>query len=288
VLALTILATPAGADDGCGTLSFSFAGTRLLNDGISNSAGPFRVDIPAGVYTVTLIASDNHDSQIDAESQSGEQYHVVLDSGYVSPASIDIPDDANTSKTVISSQVIEQSNSISVRHGGAPGINSVDVVCVGFTPVAPAPEPAPEPATPEPVTPGPVTPAPEAPTPEPEPVSELVPSVDPVVAEPGEDGTNVDEPPVEEQPADEPAPVQDIGDPVQLVRDPPGATDAPAIDAPAPTPQVEGIPVTRDGEIPLLAITGPSTEAVTLVSAGLLFIALGGVLLRRERRYGDA
>jgi len=250
-LALTTLASPAGANQGCGELSFSFDGTRLLNDGISNIAGPFAADIPAGTYTVTLIASDQHDEQVDVPSQDGEQYHVVLDSGYVSPASTDIPDDANTSTTVISGQVIAQSNAISVRHGGADGINSVDVVCVGFTPepqvvVEPAPEP--------------------------------------------------DASPIVEPEAPEPPPTQDIGDPVELTRppaplvDPPAAPDTPPTAPPAVEPvadtQVEGVTITAD-QVPLLAITGPSTEAFAMVIAGLTLIAIGGFLVRRERRFSE-
>lgn len=133
---LALLGSPAGAADGCGTYSFGFDGTRLLNDGISNSAGPFAADIPTGTYTVTLVSHDHHDTQVDIPSQLAEQYHVVLDSGYVSPASSDIPDTANNMTTTFAGQQIDASAEISVRHVGTQGINSVDVVCVGFTPEA--------------------------------------------------------------------------------------------------------------------------------------------------------
>jgi LPXTG-motif cell wall-anchored protein len=48
--------------------------------------------------------------------------------------------------TIFPGQVIGASTSITVRHGGVPGINSVDVVCVGFTP-----EPDPDDVIEEPV-----------------------------------------------------------------------------------------------------------------------------------------
>lgn len=141
---LPALASPLGATEGCGTYSFGFEGTRLLNDGISDSAGPFPVDLPGGVYTVTLIAHDHHDTQVGVPTQPGEQFFVVLDSGYASPLSSDVPDDETLTTTVFSSQQIEASTSIRVQHGGTSGINSVDVVCVGFTP-EPSADPTVEP-----------------------------------------------------------------------------------------------------------------------------------------------
>jgi len=49
---LTLTPVAAGAQNGCGEYSYGFAGTRLLNDGISDSAGPFTIDLPAGTYDV--------------------------------------------------------------------------------------------------------------------------------------------------------------------------------------------------------------------------------------------
>jgi len=51
----------AGATMGCGQTSFGFEGTRLLNDGISNSAGPFSITLPAGTYDVVMQSYDAHD-----------------------------------------------------------------------------------------------------------------------------------------------------------------------------------------------------------------------------------
>ena len=166
--ALAAMSTPAGAAQGCGTYSYEFTGTRLLNDGISNSAGPFPANIAAGTYTVTLVSHDHHNAQVDVASQTGEQYHVVLNSGYISPPSTDIPDAQTTITTTFTGQVIGASTAISVRHGGAPGINSVDVLCVGFTP-EPAVEVDVEPSVEKPPAPPPALEQPPAATPVDEP-----------------------------------------------------------------------------------------------------------------------
>jgi hypothetical protein len=214
---LALLSSPAGAANGCGTYSFGFDGTRLLNDGISNSAGPFAADIPAGTYTVTLVSHDHHDTQVDVPSQLGEQYHVVLDSGYISPASSDIPDATNNMTTTFAGQQIGASAEISVRHVGTQGINSVDVICVGFTPEA------------------------------------------------------IAEPVVEE-------PEQDISVPLTLVRDP-EVTPPPAIDA-----EVKGVVESPLPVAAQLAITGPSTQAITLLIVGFALIAIGALLTREGKR----
>lgn len=254
---LALISPPAGAQNGCGTYSYGFAGTRLLNDGISTSAGPFAATIPAGTYTVTLVSHDHHDTQVDIPSQTGEQYHVVLDSGYVSPPSNDIPDTATTITTTFTRQVISASTTISVKHAGAPGINSVDVLCVGFTPEAVA----------EPVTE-------DAPTPD-------LPATPPPTV-----------PPLEQITVETPAPTQTPGDPVQLERDPAGPTTdipEPAVVRPETPvePEVRGIVETPTPPLLQLAITGPSTEAFMLIGLGLALIALGGLLVRGERRFSS-
>lgn len=229
-VALPGLFSPAGASEGCGTYSFGFAGTRLLNDGISDVSGPYPIDLPSGTYVVTLVAHDHHDTQIDVPTQPGEQYVVELDSGYVSPPSLDIPDDQNGTTTVYTEQKIAASSSITVRHGGVPGINSVDVVCVGFTPQE---------------------------------------DVQPVVEEPQL------EPPTVSQPIE--TPVQDIGDPVSIVREP--AIIPPATVIPEVKGLVEAPPVT-----PQLAITGPSAFAQYLVGLGAIMIIAGIAMVNRSNR----
>lgn len=241
----------AGAATGCGTYSYGFEGTRLLNDGISDVSGPYPIDLPAGVYTVTLVAHDHHDTQVNIPTQSGEQYVVELDSGYTSPPSTDIPDDQILTTTVFTNQTVDASKQITVRHGGEPGINSVDVLCVGFTP-----EESQDPVV-------------EVPAPEP-----------PAIETPTSDGPVVEDPtpetPVVQPPASDP-PVQDISDPVSIIRIP--EIVPPAVVVPEVSGTVELPPVT-----PQLAITGPGAHAELLLSVGAVLIAFGVLLVRRERR----
>ena len=159
----------AAASDGCGEYSFGFLGTRLLNDGISDSAGPFPITLPTGVYDVTLESFDDHTAHPGQVDQTAEQYVVILDSGWVSPPSIDIPDDSNRATTVHRDQVIAESTAISVRHLGEGGVNSVDVLCVGFTPATVAlgltEDPVDEPESSDPIDPLSLT-RPQSETPE--------------------------------------------------------------------------------------------------------------------------
>lgn len=127
-------ATALGAQTSCGEYSFAFPGTRLLNDGINDSAGPFTIELRPGTYDVTMRSHDAHD-QHPGQLQNGEQWYFVLDSGYTSPRTPDIPDDQNTVSLTVPGQRIDASTSIIVRHNGTGSINSVDVVCVGFTSV---------------------------------------------------------------------------------------------------------------------------------------------------------
>ncbi|NNC81231.1 MAG: hypothetical protein HKN94_13900 [Acidimicrobiales bacterium] len=136
LVALVVQTSPASANSGCGTYSFGFTGTRLINDGISNSAGPFNIELPGGTYDVTVWFDDHHDQQPDPH-QPNEQFHVRLNGGYTSPATPDLPDDANASTHTFHSQTISPASQISVFHRGVGGVNSINVECVGFTPSAP-------------------------------------------------------------------------------------------------------------------------------------------------------
>ena len=254
---------PAAAATSCGEYSYGFEGTRLLNDGISDSAGPFAIDLPAGTYTVTLVSSDHHSTQTTSQSQLAEQYVVVLDSGYVSPPSADIPDSVDSVTTTHVGQVIDASSAISVRHLGLPGINSVNVLCVGFTTEASADDAADD-ATEEAED--------DASSESDGPVADEAPASD----DDGSDGADdSDEQGAVEPPAEQ---TQDIADPVSLVRDPP-QTDAPALEI--VEPEVEGVVEERPVQ---LAITGPSLAQV-LVLLGVSMIALGVGLVSRERRH---
>lgn len=180
-ISLTLVGTaaPAGASGPCGDYSFGFQGTRLINDGISNSAGPFAIQLPAGTYDIVMQSHDAHDEHPGQVEQTQEEWYFVLDSGYVSPFTIDVPEDANTSMTAASAQAIGNSASITLHHRGEGGVNSVNPVCVGFTATTPAAPIAPE--VEEPVVSPPV--APEEP-PAVEPVDETPDEVPEVVSPP--------------------------------------------------------------------------------------------------------
>ena len=126
------VAGPLGAQSEC-SFRFAFEGTRLLNDGISNTAGPFDLALDAGTYTITVISYDDHDLQPEIGTQPEESFHIVLDSGYRSPATSDIPDDVNSVTTVFEGQVIEDSTTITLEHVGIDfGVNSVQPLEICF------------------------------------------------------------------------------------------------------------------------------------------------------------
>lgn len=140
-VALMGTANAASATMGCGEYSFGFEGTRLLNDGISNTAGPFAVELPAGTYDVLMQSHDAHDEHPGQVEQTQEQWYFTLDSGYVSPVTTDVADESNTVVDEFDGQDITESASITLHHLGQGGVNSVDPICVGFTTVAPAEKP---------------------------------------------------------------------------------------------------------------------------------------------------
>jgi hypothetical protein len=136
-LALLAMATPASAVMGCGQYSFAFDGALLLNDGVSNTAGPFAIEVPAGTYDVAVQTHDAHDENREQLEQTQEQVYFTLDSGYVSAVTTDIRSDRNTAVDEFLGQEIGASTSVVLHHLGEGGVNSLDVTCVGFTPVAP-------------------------------------------------------------------------------------------------------------------------------------------------------
>lgn len=141
IMAAGILVTSAGAvgaaSEGCGSTSYGFTGTRLLNDGISDSAGPFTIDLPAGTYDITMRSNDNHPSPDYQVEQTQEQWYFSLDNGYVSPPTLDVPADQTEITTTLGPVELEAATAITVHHLGEGNINSVNVECVGFTLAAP-------------------------------------------------------------------------------------------------------------------------------------------------------
>lgn len=138
ILAAGILVTSAGAvgaaAEGCGSTSFGFTGTRMINDGISDHAGPFTIALPAGTYDITMLSNDNHPTADYQVEQTQEQWYFTLDNGYVSPPTNDVPADQTTMTTSVGSVELTAATSISVHHLGEGGVNSVNVECIGFTP----------------------------------------------------------------------------------------------------------------------------------------------------------
>ena len=130
---------------GCGDYSFGFTGTRLLNDGISDSAGPFAIVLPAGVYDITMEASDNHPSADYQVEQTQEQWYFTLDNGYSSPPTPDVPADRTQVTMTVEGVELAEATAISVHHLRQGGVNSVNVDCIGFTPSIVAPPTTTEP-----------------------------------------------------------------------------------------------------------------------------------------------
>lgn len=145
-VAMTSTGFASASAIGCGDHSFGFAGTRLLNDGISDSAGPFAIELPAGVYDITMQGSDNHPSPDYQVEQTQEQWYFRLDNGYVSPPTPDVPNDQTQVTMTVTSVDLAAATAISVHHLGEGGINSVNVDCIGFTTSTVAPPATTEPA----------------------------------------------------------------------------------------------------------------------------------------------
>lgn len=136
VIAGMVLATgPAlgAVDGGCGEYSYGFTGTRLINDGHSTSAGPFAIDLPAGTYDITMLSDDNHPSATYQTQQTQEQWYFVLDNGYQSPPTNDVPNDRQEIMTNLGEVELSAATTITVEHLREGGLNSVNVECVGFT-----------------------------------------------------------------------------------------------------------------------------------------------------------
>jgi len=154
----------AGAQSSCGEFSFSFAGTRLLNDGISATAGPFPIELPAGTYDILLESHDNHPNGEYQTEQTAEQFYFTLDNGFTSRVSNDIPANGETMSTLFEAVPVERATSISVHHRGVGGVNSVNVVCIGFTThVLDTPAVFQDPPTPSTTTVAPLVPQPSPP-----------------------------------------------------------------------------------------------------------------------------
>lgn len=133
LLSVISVAVPVSAETDC-SFELQFQGINLLNNGNNDTAGPFDVDIEAGTYNIVVQSFDNHDAQADLglAPQPEEQFHIVLDSGYRSPATNDVPADENTATTVFRDQTVEASTSLTLEHTRVGNINSVFPISVCF------------------------------------------------------------------------------------------------------------------------------------------------------------
>ena len=136
-LSLASAAIPAGAQTECHA-ELSFDSVHLLNNGQNDTAGPFSIDIDAGTYTIIVESFDDHDAQVGIGTQPEEQFYLVLDSGYRSPATNDIADDQNSVTTTFTGQVIDASSSLVLDHARLGGVNSVWPRSVCFVQEVPA------------------------------------------------------------------------------------------------------------------------------------------------------
>lgn len=249
-VAVVALGGPAGASSACGELSLDFPAVALLNNGVDNTAGPFPIAVPSGSYTVIMDSFDDHSIKAAQITQTEEQWHFVLDGGYVSPNTTDIADDQNGQRDVFSDQEIAASSAITLVHRGHGNVNSVHPKCVGFVRTV-EPEPAPIPVE-EVITPiEPDLPL-EAVEPEPEqtPIESAVEPTEGIVDEPADEAANETAEP--------------LGGSEQVASSN-GITREPAEHSTTPA------------SVPQLALTGPSATWSTAV-IGLSLLMFGAIM----------
>ncbi len=289
------------AQGGCGGTSVDLSGSRLLNDGVANVAGPFQVNLAAGTYDVTAISYDAHSTVVTGGDQSMEQWSFVLDSGYQSPLTADIADSSDWSTSTWGGQQIDGATSLKLVHRGAGGVNSVDPVCIGFVRIdSELPDPATtvaasdDPATDDQIADEPdaadliaedpadaIDTTSAATEPDDADFASTAPAVDPV--RPGDAQVT--------DPADIIAEVEGIvelpGDAIEQLRQASSAADTARTDQTRSAPETKPLSAAQVEEIPVLALTGP-TLTETLVLIALALIAVGcGIMAGEELKAFD-
>jgi len=182
--ALLVAVSPVSADDdaaaACVDVTFDF--DSLGQGALTNNnptLGPTPIAIGAGTYDIELVSSDPTHGPGLFTDQTHEQWFFVLDSGYASPVTPDIPEIDLSLTVVVTGVTLSASTAITaVWSGQAPSSDSVHaavtfkcadtVVTVGSTTEAPTTTAAPTttvaPTTTEAPTattaPGTTTPAP--------------------------------------------------------------------------------------------------------------------------------
>lgn len=104
-------------------------------------AGPFSIELPAGLYDVYLTSRDSNHAQVYDPTQVEESYYVEGFFGgasvWQSPAIPDLPDDQVSLTQLVASDVkVPQLDAVVAVHAGYPNeiANSVEPVCVVFVP----------------------------------------------------------------------------------------------------------------------------------------------------------
>lgn len=267
----------AGANADCGAISFSFEGTRLLNDGISHQAGPFSINLPAGTYDVVMQSGDSHSTQDGQIDQEAERWWFELDSGWHSTATEDLPDELDANVTTMAGQVIPASTSITLHHLGQGGINSVNPLCVGFTQVTELPG---DPGDPNGNTPDPDD-DPDRAIPDPGDPDGDDPGPDQAIPDPGDPGPG-------DNPNDDPD--RAIPDPDDPDGDDPGPGDNPDdLDRGDPGEPDDPERVPTDPVVPELAITGAGQTTIRLIGFAVILMHLGFLMqIAARHRRADA
>ena len=83
-----------------------------------------------------MVSHDDHFADHNHGEQPAEQWFIELDSGWTSPLSDDLPDDQEWVTTTHTALEVPASGAITVRHREVGTVNSIEVSCVGFTPVS--------------------------------------------------------------------------------------------------------------------------------------------------------
>ena len=107
-----------------------------------SSVGPIALDLPAGIYEVTLSSYDAHILKAPPQAQPQEQYRVDLSNGSSVVSSNETPDLSELSDLqswVVNDALVVgfDATQITAVHTGRPGqIDSLSALCVVFEPVS--------------------------------------------------------------------------------------------------------------------------------------------------------
>ncbi len=150
---LVIHGGTAGAQDAsCSDVTVGAGGVELLTRG-PTSIGPVAISLPAGTYRLVMSSTDPAHMPGFQGDQTNERWNFVLDNGYASPITPDLPTDQTSATYDMGVADLAAASSLTfVHHGVPPSADSV-FPSVTFQCVTPPPTTA-APTT-VPVTPAP-------------------------------------------------------------------------------------------------------------------------------------